>query len=117
MSEDEEESLWIMSLKKFVRQKDWGMTASFWETVKEVGTPIIEDIYKDDENQLVTFLWEEEEDYKAERVENVILISDLYNRWWYRNFEESAFTNIPGTGYWYLTLKMNKQIRETYKIW
>ncbi len=113
MYEDEEESMWIMSLKKFVRQKDWGMIGSFQDAIAEGGTPLIEDIYGDNENVLVTFLWESDDGQPAD---NVVLISDLYNRWWYREFQESSFTPIYGTGYWYLTRKMNKEIRETYKI-
>ncbi len=83
----------------------------FWREVDEQGTPLIEPIAGDDQNSWVTFLWRADEP-----VENVVLISELGNRWWWKNYAESKFIRLLDTNLWYRTYILANAIREIYLL-
>ena len=51
------ESPRLRALNEALERSEAGALESFWDEMKERGTPLIESVEGDDENSLVTFLW------------------------------------------------------------
>ena len=95
-------------LEQLRKELEAGKTESlvrFWEDVKELGTPLVEEIEGDSEHRLVTFLWQ-----GSSELVSVALVSLMTKP---GNF---LMTHMPGTDIWYVTLRLPSDLRSTYQF-
>lgn len=79
----------------------------FWEKIKEVGTPIIEDIQGEEKYSLVTFLYKGENSTK-----NVLIYGSVPG---YR-YSENLMENIENTNVFYKTYKVTNDVKFKYNF-
>ncbi|MCM1991605.1 alpha/beta hydrolase-fold protein [Oceanirhabdus seepicola] len=100
-------SLKIIELEDKLKLGNTDALENFWTNIQEKGSPIIEDIPKDSEHNLVTFIYKEDE-----KVENVLLIPEM---------EDCKFLNyrmerLLDTNLWYISCKIRNDIRLQYSF-
>lgn len=79
----------------------------FWEKIKEVGTPIIEDIQGEEKYSLVTFLYEGDNSTK-----NVFIYGSVPG---YR-YSENVMENLENTNVFYKTYKVRNDVKFKYNF-
>lgn len=91
----------IMGLERKIKQGNKEALEEFWSYVEQNGTPLIEKIDEDYENDLVTFI------YKVDmEIENVVLISPIG----WHNLHECRLEKLLETNLWYITYKIRNDI-------
>lgn len=97
----------IIELERKIKQGNKGALEEFWSYVEKKGTPLIEKIDEDYENNLVTFI------YKADmEIENVVLISPIGRD----NLLENKMDRLLDTNIWYASYEINKKLRFKYSF-
>jgi enterochelin esterase family protein len=99
------ESKIIMELEKKILQGNSKAVEEFCYEIEVKGTPIIEKIDGDSENDLVTFIYRTDEE-----VENILLISPIG----WHNLQECKMKRLLQTNLWYITYKVKNDIRLFY---
>ena len=99
------ESPRLQTLKEALQQGEAGVLESFWGETQERGTPLIESIEGDDENNLVTFLWR-----ATEPIARLTLVSLLTDR------DQNVFERMADTDLWFLSCVIGDNIRATYQF-
>ncbi len=95
----------ITELEIKIKQGNNEALEEFWSYVEQKGTPLIEKIDEDYENDLVTFI------YKADmEIENVVLISPIG----WHNLPKCRLEKLLETNLWYITYKIRNDIRFRY---
>lgn len=79
----------------------------FWNYIKEVGTPLIQDIKQEEDYSLVTIIYREKTELK-----NVVLIPPVGMR----KLENCKMDKIPNSDLWYIAYKVKKDIRFSYQF-
>jgi len=77
----------------------------FWKRIKEQGTPLVEKFESDDQDRILTFLWQASGGLKS-----VALISQMTNPTTY------PMTRLLDTDLWYVTLQLPASLRATYQF-
>jgi enterochelin esterase-like enzyme len=95
----------IMELEKKIQQANNNAVEAFWYELEHKGTPLIEKIDGDPENDLVTFVYKVDEE-----IENVLLISPIG----WLNLQECKMERLFETNVWYITYKIRNDIRLFY---
>jgi enterochelin esterase family protein len=98
----------IAALEKGLKQGNREALATFWERVKQQGSPLVEPIEDDPKHMLVTVLW-----HDAYGVQNVALHWEPYAD---LNPEKYAFTRLLDTDLWYLTIQLPSNARFVYQV-
>ena len=107
MKEQILKSKMIIELERKIKQGNKGAPEEFWFYLEQKGTPIIEKIDEDYENDLVTFI------YKADmEIENVLLISPIGRD----NLLENRMERLLDTNIWYASYEINNKLRFKYSF-
>ena len=77
----------------------------FWKSIKEQGTPLVEEFESDSEERIVTFLWQASGGTKS-----VALVSQMTKPTTY------PMTRLLDTDLWYITLQLPADLRATYQF-
>ncbi|MEU8782800.1 alpha/beta hydrolase-fold protein [Streptomyces sp. NPDC048637] len=85
------------------------LTAEFWTTVEQEGTPLIEALDDDPHHRAVTFLWR---GHRATR-QVLLLANGLTDP---DDLAGSLLTPLPGTEIWYLTRRLRADHRGSYRL-
>jgi enterochelin esterase-like enzyme len=99
------ESPRMQILKEALERADAGVLESFWDEMRECGTPLIEPIEGDDESSLVTFVWRATDPVLGVGV--VSLISGL---------RENHLTRLLDSDVWYRSWPVANDVRATYQF-
>ncbi len=96
----------IIELEEKIQYGNNEALQEFWDMLEEQGTPIIEKIEGDQENDLVTFI------YKAdEEPENVVFLSPVVGM---ANLEDNKMERLLDSNLWYRTYKVRNDVRFGY---
>ena len=79
----------------------------FWDYIKKAGTPLVEEIKDDQKYVLVTLIYKEKK-----KLNNVVLIPPVGMR----KLEECKMDKITGSDVWYISYKVEKNIRFSYQF-
>lgn len=99
------ESIKINKLKETLEKGKYEELEIFLETLKENGSPIIETIEGDNDNSLVTYIYNGDEDTK-----NVVVVQPIGNR----NPIDNMMNKVLDTNLWYKTYKVRNDVRFRY---
>jgi enterochelin esterase-like enzyme len=96
----------ISSLEQALTSGDTIALKAFWQEAVERGSPLIEPIEGDNEHNLVTFLWREQENIK-----NVMLVGGPADK---EHLENNQMMRLLDTDLWYRTYQVRANLRTTY---
>jgi len=82
-------------------------TGPFWKRVAETGTPRVEEIDKDPQHQLVTFLWRAMSDTRNVAVSGTFTTGRP---------TDYAMSHLATTDVWYLTVRLPRGARFVYRL-
>jgi enterochelin esterase-like enzyme len=99
------ESPRLRTLLEVLERSEAGAIASFWDEMKERGTPLIEPIEGDPKNSLVTFLWR-----ATEPVTDVGVVGYITDR------HDNRMRRLPETDVWYRSRVLANDVRATYQF-
>lgn len=105
MEQKELQSKIIMDLLIKIKQGDKKASKQFLDSLQKDGAPLIENIEGDLENNLVTFVYEAQEE-----IDNVLLISAVT----FNDLQQCKMEQISDTNWWYKTLKLKNDLRIFY---
>lgn len=95
----------IMELEQKLQQGDHEALKNFLGAIEAKGSPLIEEVEGDLENDLITFVYKPEE-----HLENVVFIPPVGMR----NLLENKMEKLLETNLWYITYKARNDIRFSY---
>lgn len=98
----------IEALRQQVTQKQVS-TETFWKQVAKEGTPLVEPFAGDGNYQLVTFLWRSTYDTRHVLVRGSFQVPGLTSL-------DFVMHRLTDTDVWYLTLKLSKGSRFSYRL-
>src|SRR5919199_1856059 len=78
----------------------------FWREVARKGAPLVEPLKDDDQNMLVTFLW------RARGKTGNVAVFPLARA----DILSNLMARLPGTDVWYISYRMRRDARFTYRI-
>ena len=90
-----------------------GNTAAFWSAVRAEGTPLVESFIADDHYQLVTLLWQHRPGDHRVGVIGSFASYEFSGR---EVVAETLMTRLGSTDVWYLTLRLPRAARFTYRL-
>lgn len=96
----------IERLAERVADGDEDALASFWASVRDCGSPIVEAIENDPSHRLVTFVWRDDGDTR-----NVVVLWGPAPYW---DVPANAFEQLPGTDLWFKTYRVRSDMRGRY---
>ena len=99
------ESPRLRTLQEALGRDEADAIVSFWDEMKERGTPLTEPIEGDPKNSLVTFLWRE-----GEPVTGVSMVGYLTDR------HDNGMDRLPGADVWYRSRVLANDVRATYQF-
>lgn len=105
MEQQELQSKILMDLLTKIKQGDKEAVNQFLDSLEKNGAPLIENIEGDTENNLVTFIYEAQE-----QIDNVLLISAVT----ISDLQQCKMKRISDTNLWYKTLKIKNDLRIFY---
>ncbi|UCC20524.1 MAG: hypothetical protein JSV62_04340, partial [Promethearchaeota archaeon] len=95
----------MTKLQEKIKNNKKEAISEFWKEIKKKGTPIFENIEGDDENNLITFLVQGDED-----TENIVIFNIFVNE----DVQEGLLEKIEDTNIYFKSYKIPKGVRETY---
>ena len=95
----------IIELEEKIQHGNNGALDEFWCEIENRGTPLIEKLEGDLEHDLVTFVYEADEE-----IENIVLMPPVGED----NLLENKMQRLLETNLWYITYKVQNNIRFTY---
>jgi enterochelin esterase-like enzyme len=98
----------IVQLQNDLEGGNTSALASFWQSVSEQGTPVIEALPDDESHALVTFLWRGNEE-----TQNVVVFGGLSHL---ESIEHHQMVRLLETDLWYKTYKVWSDVRTTYQF-
>ncbi|MBE6083587.1 DUF3327 domain-containing protein [Acidilutibacter cellobiosedens] len=99
----------ILQLEESIKCHGDSAVEEFLCYLKENGTPIIEELENDTENDLVTFI------YKGDkRCKSVLFVPDIGVDRYKDNYKDFRMERIMGTDLWYITYEIENNIRLMY---
>ena len=99
----------IIALKQELESGNMEALDTFWRSITEEGTPLIEPIPQDDQHAFVTFLWRSDES-----VEHVVFYSELLRGMWWNNWADALLSRLLQTNLFYRTYKVRTDFRFVY---
>lgn len=96
----------IDALRQAIEAGDSAALATFWRTVEQEGTPLVEPVAGDSSQYLVTFLWRDGDDHRR----NVVVCSHAVG--W--SFRRNRMARLPGTDVWHRTYLLPAGARAGY---
>jgi enterochelin esterase family protein len=100
-----ERSSIISNLEDRIQKGDATALQNFWNEIENKGTPLIEEIEGDSENNLVTFIYRAEEG-----IENVVFIPPVGMD----KLQENKMERLLETDLWYISCKMRNDVHFCY---
>ena len=98
----------IAKLEQELASGDKDTLETFWQTIIEHGTPLIEPIEGDSKHNLLTFLWREKGDIK-----NVVVFGGPAG---WDHPEDNQMARLLETDLWHRTYKVGADLRTTYLL-
>ena len=98
----------IIQLQNDLEGGNTSALASFWHSVSEQGSPLIESLPDDSGHVLVTFVWRGNED-----TQNLVIFGGLSHL---ESIEHHQMTRLLETDLWYKTYKVWSDVRTTYQF-
>ena len=109
------ESQRLKNLQDNLKAGDSGALDSFWRTITEQGTPMVEPDPGDENQKVLTFLWRGNEE-----TNNVILFSALTTRanmgFTAKHLAKSHLAQLAGTDVWYKSFRIRHDARLSYYL-
>lgn len=102
------ESPRLTKLQKDMEAENVAALESFWQEIREQGTPLIEPIADDNINVLVTFLWQAKDPTSNVRVLNDDILP--------KSPTENAMTRLLDTDLWYKSYRLRADLRFEYLL-
>ncbi|MDF2673631.1 MAG: hypothetical protein K0R09_1896, partial [Clostridiales bacterium] len=97
----------IINLVEKLNKGNYNALLEFWKRIDNNGTPLIEKIDGDQENSLVTFIYQADEE-----IENVVFMPPVgWNKYIENKMERLLKTNL-----WYITYKVRNEVRFKYSF-
>lgn len=97
----------LIDLEETLQSQGEKAIDGFWRDIREIGTPLIEDIEGDPKHKLVTFIVKEEKDVDKFILMSVIGGEDLSNK---------VFNRFKNTDIFYKSIKTSNEVRDCYQI-
>lgn len=112
---EELESQRLKNLQHAIKAGDSGALETFWQTIAQQGTPMVEPIQGNENHVELTFLWR-----GSEETNNVILFSALTARanmdFTAKHLAKSHLIQLAGTDVWYKSFRINHDARLSYYL-
>ena len=99
------ESPTILKLREEIKNNKIEAISKFWEKIKRIGTPLFEAIEGDNEYEIITFVYKEDDE-----VENVICNNFFVKE----DIKEGLLERIKNTNIYYKSYKILKGVRDIY---
>lgn len=96
----------IKKLIKGIKTERFNVIKEFWKDVEEQGTPLIENIQRDNNNVLVTFL------YRGKDINNVMIYGGVPGF----HYDENIMEHIENTDVWFKTYKVRNDVKFKYNF-
>src|SRR6266542_2802416 len=101
----------IAALQQALAGGDQDALSTFWRTVAEQGTPLIEPVPHDNRHTLVTFLWR-----GGDEIRNVVVVGGIADKDIAEDFAHHQMTHLPGTDVWYRTCRTRADAHFVYRL-
>ncbi len=109
------ESRRLMNLQSKLMAGESGALENFWQTITQLGTPMVEPVKGDEYHVVLTFLWR-----GGGETKNVILFSALTTRpnmdFIAKHLAKSHLIRLAGTDVWYKSFRIRHDVRLSYYL-